>query len=303
LKRSNRLILLIGVFLAIVTFVGIVLLLGGNRGTGGPDKPPTELPTVYAKTNIPLGTAVTADMLETKTIAVTGRDATAFQNSDLLLGKIVRTNVVAGKQLTQADFAVTGAPVAIDCPTGQLCIAVDVDQVTGVGTLIRTGDYVDMLVSFQMNVVTVDPDTGAVLSGAPEINSPTSKLLLQGMQVVGTLLPPPPAAAEGGQGQAAGDPGTPLGDQHELVVLSVTAQQAEVIKFAQTAGPVGPTAAISLALRSPGDFRDPTTQEPIIPAPAGTTGITLSKLVNEYGVLVPEILEAQLPGASEAPTR
>jgi pilus assembly protein CpaB len=294
LKRSNRLILLIGVFLAIVTFVGIVLILGGNGGTAGTPQAPTELPTVFATTAIPLGSAITPEMLKTENRPVTSRDATAFGDPSLVLGRIVRTNVAEGKQLTAEDFATSGAPQTVDCPPGQRCMAVDVNQVTGVGTLIKTGDYVDLLVSFQMNVITIDPDTGAVVAGAPEINSPTSKLLLQGMQVVGTILPPPPAAAEGGAAPAEG--GTALNDQRELVILSVDAQQAEVIKFAQTASPVGPTAAISLVLRAPGDFRDPTTQEPIVPAPAETTGITLSLLIDEYGVLVPEILEAALPG-------
>lgn len=57
-----------------------------------------------------------------------------------------------------------------------------------------------------------------------------------------------------------------------IVVLAVTPQQAEVVRFAQMDGHV------SLALRSPGD------------ATAGdvsTSGITLGKLVEDYGVLPP----------------
>lgn len=294
MKRSNRLILLIGVFLAIVTFVGIVLILGsGNRTTGGPAAAPTELPTVFADRDIPLGTIITADMLRQENRPVTSRDATAFSDRSLLLGKIVRTNVVKDKQLTAEDFDVSGAPVAVDCPANQRCIALQVDQVSGVGTLIRTGDYVDLLVAFtgdKFPIITLNPDDDSftVVAG---VNPTSSKLLLQGIQVVGTLLPPPPAQTEG---QPQGEQGTALNGQQEIVILSVDAQQAEVIKFAQLDG------SISLTLRSPQDFRDPTTQSPIVPPPAETTGVTLSVLVDQYEVLVPQLVEAVLP-TQEAP--
>ncbi|HVM11577.1 MAG TPA: hypothetical protein VM638_03750, partial [Actinomycetota bacterium] len=103
--------------------------------------------------------------------------------------------------------------------------------------------------------------------------------------------PPPPAPAEGGEGTTDPGTGTALNDQREIVILSANAQQSEVIKHAQTQ--VG--SSMSLVLRSPGDFRDPATTEPIIPAPEDTTGITLSVLVNEYDVLVPQVIEALLP--------
>jgi Flp pilus assembly protein CpaB len=73
------------------------------------------------------------------------------------------------------------------------------------------------------------------------------------------------------------------------VILSVTAQQAEVIKFAQLQG------SISLVLRSPKDFFDENGQ-PVLPVPPGTTGVILKTLVDGgYGVLRPELVEAILP--------
>jgi Flp pilus assembly protein CpaB len=106
------------------------------------------------------------------------------------------------------------------------------------------------------------------------------------MQVLGTLLPPPPAPAEGAEGEAT-DGGTALTGQQEILILGVTAQQAEVLRYAQTEA-----ATYSVALRSPADFRDPTTQEPIVPTVAETTGITLRTLVDEYQLLIPQVVEA-----------
>ena len=54
MKRSNRLVLLIGVLLAVVAFGGVLVLF--NQKQAPVSTAPTELPTVYAKQDIPLGT-------------------------------------------------------------------------------------------------------------------------------------------------------------------------------------------------------------------------------------------------------
>jgi len=115
------------------------------------------------------------------------------------------------------------------------------------------------------------------------------KLLIEGMQVLGTALPAAPAAAADPNAPAAsGEPATTLTGNQELVILAVSAQQAEIIKFAQMDG------SITLALRSPKDFVDENGQ-PVVNLPAGTTGVILKTLVDGYGVIRPELVEAILP--------
>jgi Flp pilus assembly protein CpaB len=116
------------------------------------------------------------------------------------------------------------------------------------------------------------------------------------MQVLGTLLPPPPAPAEGGEGTEGTDGGTALTGQQEILILGVTPQQAEVLRYTQTEA-----ATYSVALRSPADFRDPNTQEPIVAPVAETSGITLRTLVDEYQVLIPQVIEAELPDQAVTP--
>jgi Flp pilus assembly protein CpaB len=80
------------------------------------------------------------------------------------------------------------------------------------------------------------------------------------------------------------------------VILSVTTQQSEVIKFAQLDG------SISLVLRSPDDFIDPATNQPIpVPEQIPTTGVILKTLVDTYGVLPPELVETVLPAQDATP--
>ncbi|MDQ6796170.1 MAG: Flp pilus assembly protein CpaB [Chloroflexota bacterium] len=296
MKRSNRLVLLVGVFLAILAFVGIIVIIQGNSGSTGP-KVAEDAPTVYAAKPIALGTEITADMLETKTTKLIERDPTAFSSPSLLLGKIAAKDVAQGKQLTADDFNRGAGITQVTVPAGMRAIAVQVDQVSGVGTVIRTGDYVDLLVGItgdKFPVITAGTTTNTftVVSG---INATSAKLLLQGMQVVGTLLPPPTAAATGQAASPApggNEPATNLNGQNEIVILAVTPQQAEVIKFAQMDG------SVSMILRSPKDFRDDQ-GNPIVPAPAGTTGVTLKVLVDEYRVLIPQLVETTVPAQAK----
>ena len=296
MKRSNRLVLLIGVFLAIVAFVGILVTLGGGGNeTGGPTEPPTELNTVIATANIPLGARIQANQVKVELKPVTARDAGALEDVSQAIGKIVRQPVTAGAQVTSTTFTGGGTIETLEVPAGKRAIAVQVDQVSGVGTIIQTGDYVDMVVGFtgdKFPVITLNPadESFTVVSG---LNSTSVKVLIQGLQVLGTLLPPPPEQAEGTEDTTTDDTGatTALNGQQQIVMLAVDAQQSELIKFAQLDG------SISLTLRSADDFLDPVTGQPLPdgPVPDTTTGIILKSLVDTYGVLPPELVETVLP--------
>ena len=295
MKRSNRLVLLVGIFLAIVAFVGIILLSQNGTTTQTGTAPPAELPTVYAKADIAFGTAVTTDQVEIQTKPVTQRDPNAYADVGLVVGQIATREILAGKQLTALDFALSTngqQPVAPNIPAGLRAVAVQVDQVSGVGTLINVGDHVDLVTGFtgaNFPAITVDPTT-KTLTPIQGINTTSVKVLLQNLLVVGTLLPPPTAAPAGqaAQPSASAAPTTTLNGQQEIVILAATPQQVEVIKFAQLDG------SVSLALRSPKDYKDANGQ-PLVPANDKTSGIILKTLVDEYGVLPPEVVETTLP--------
>ena len=287
MKRSNRLVLIIGIVLAVAAFAGVIVLSNQRQATVS--TAPTTLPTVYAKQDIPLGTVITQDMVETKELDVAVRPVDAYGDVGAVVGKTVRTDVKQGAQISPAMFSTGaggGAEVAALLDPGLRAIAVTVDQSTGVGTLINVGDRVDLLIGFtadKIPQVTVDP-TGAI-NVVPGFNPTSTKLLLQNMQVIGTLLPPPPASTTSGSSGTTGASSSTLTGASELVILAVTAQQAEVIKFAQIDG------SISLVLRSPKDFRD-AAGAPVSPPVDTTTGIVLKTLIDQYGVLPPQLIEA-----------
>ncbi len=293
--------MLVGVFLAIVAFVGILLLTQNPSRGETPAGPKTTGNVVVAVTDIPLSTRIKAEQVTTKEVDLAAISVGAFRDPSQVIGQIARETVGSGAQITASTVGASqgGQITNIQCPVNQRCIAVQVDQLTGVGAVIKTGDYVDMIIGLagdQFPVVAISPSTvDSTITVVTGINGTSVKVVLQGLQVMGTLLPPvaaTPEASPGTGGTTA--PGTALSDIQEIVVLSVTAQQAEVIRFAQISG-AAPLGAISLVLRSTDDFIDPITNLPLVPVDVTTTGIILKTLVDSYGVLPPEVIQAVLP--------
>ena len=296
MKRSNRLILLIGLFLAVVAFVGVILLTGsGSSGTGTPANP-TTAKIVVAAQDIPLGTTITAPMVTTKDVAIADKPGDSYALPEAVIGKIVRTDVTSGAYISTSTFNAAASLVDIAqlLEPGLGAVSVQVDQVSGVGTLIKPGDRVDVVLSLNdaaKNPVVIEkPSTqegqppATVRNFAavnPLLNSTTVKVLVQNVEVVGTILPPP-AAQQGAAPAATGTPeaATTLNGQSQIVVLALNAQQAELVRFTQLDG------NLSLVLRSPKDKDAPAVK---------TTGITLRQLVDSYGVVPPKIVLTQQP--------
>jgi pilus assembly protein CpaB len=285
LRRSNRLILLLGFVIAAIAFFGIVLLLQESPA-GTTTNTPDELPTVFTKADIPLGTVITSDMLEVKTFPVEQRDPTAFADGSLVVGKLAVTPLAAGKQLVKADFSADAAQAAIaqNLPKGLRAVAGKGDEVAGVGTLINTGDHVDVIATFgNQSFLPNLPANATQVPNEPtadQINANTTKVLLQNLLVVGTLVPQAVTTATGAEVTSGSAPS--LSGREQLVLIAVTPQEAELIAFANVEG------SITLTLRSPLDYVD-ATGVPVVPPSVKTTGITLKTLLDDWGVLVPTL--------------
>jgi pilus assembly protein CpaB len=301
LKRSNRLILLIGVFLAIVAFVGILVVFRqpSTNTNGGPTA--VNEPTVIAATDIALGQEITEPMLSVTDLPPTARNAGAFGATSQVVGEIARQPITKGQQVTSVHTSsgAASADIAQLIPVGFTAVAVQVDQVSGVGTLINPGDRVDMVVGFtgdKFPVISVDPSADNQITVVSGLNNTSVKVLLSGMQVLTTIRQAPTTQqqqAQAEQQQTGDQPPPTLTGESLIVVVAALPQQAEVIKFAQLDG------SVSLVLRSPDDFIDPNTGEPLeFVAPAETTGITLKVLVDTYDVLVPQLVETLLPAVN-----
>jgi Flp pilus assembly protein CpaB len=294
LKRSNRLIILIGILLAVVAFVGVLLLGPGGGGTtgGGNPTPPPKIKVVTALVDIPLGTVVTLDMLTTADQNAKDVPVNAVTEPKTIEGLPIRQSVYATQVMQTSMFfkegQITNVDVLKNLEPGFRAMAVQVDQVTGVGTIVQAGDRVDVVIALEEtdNKFPVvghgcDPTNPVVDVIDQCINNTSVKVLVQNSKVLGTLLPPPPTTnSQEATPPPSSDTGqVNLNGQQQIVILQLTAQQVELVRFAQLDG------NLSIVLRATKDMEAP---------PDVTTGITLFELVQRWGVL-PGNITLQVP--------
>lgn len=284
MRRTSRLVLLLGVFLAALVFVVVLLARPGGGSTAGPGASPTpvtQAATLVAKVDIPLGTIVTAEMFEVRTLAVNLRVPNVYGDPSQAVGKTTRAAILAGQQVRSVHFQ--NRAVQITVPQGRRAMTIAVNQLTGVGNLLDVGDTVDLVISLRGDafpVVQVLADGSVTVVSGINPLSIKLPLLLQDVQIIGTIDPPPPPAPQTAQGQPAPSVAPQVNfELQKLLVLAVTPQQAEVLLFARTTG------VLDAVLRSPLDAG--TTVE--------TTGIILKSLVDTYGILPPEIVQIPIP--------
>lgn len=302
MKRSNRLIIVVGVFLAVAGGLMTVFTLSG--GGGGSPVPtasvaPSQEPTttvVIAKQDMNLGDTVTAAMVDTKQMTVSQAAALGsdtFSNVGQVIGKVAGHSITAGQVLlgsrdfTSAGASVEGQDLAGSIATGMVGVSMLVDQINGVGTLIVPGDHVDIILSVyvtELNLTAKDPNGTLIdLKGGSDV---TTKTVIQNRKVLATLLSPAvgtaaatPVAASSPRPAAPTAPSLIQNDNRTMIVLvEVTPDEAEVLRWAQRAEKSDPQTYIdlSLALRSRLDDGLPNVTTP---------GITFKMLVDKYGVL------------------
>ena len=283
MRRTSRLVLLLGVFLAALVFVVVLLARPGGGGPNPVASPTavTQAPTLVAKADIPLGTIVTADMFEVRTLAVNLREAAVYGDPSQAAGKTTRKSIVAGQQVHASDFQNRAVPITV--PQGRRAITISVNQLTGVANLLDVGDTVDLVISLRGDafpVVQVLADGSVTVVSGINPLSVKSPLVLQDVQIIGTINPPPPPAPATAQGQPAPSVAPQVNpDETKLLVLAVTPEQAEVILFARQTG------VMDAILRSPLDAG----------LTVETTGVILKTMVDKYGILPPEIVQVPIP--------
>ena len=286
MRRTSRLVLLLGVFLAALVFVVILLGMGGGGNQpGGPAASPTAatiLPTVVAAVDIPLGTIVTQDMLQSRDIAVNLRQAGVFGDISQAVGKTTRAAILTGGQVRASDMQDRAVPLAV--PVGRRAMTIAVNELTGVANLLDVGDTVDLIISLRGDafpVVQVLSDGSVTVVSGINPLSIKLPLLLQDVQIIGVINPPPPPApAQQQQNQPPASQAPAFSEpQNKLLILAVTPAQAEVLLFARTTG------VLDAILRSPLDAGQT----------AETTGVILKTLVDLYGILPPEIVQVPIP--------
>jgi len=295
-KRSNRLVILVGVLLAVVAFVGIVVLLGRQPSPEVVEK--QTLTVLVAKAAIEIGEAVTpakVEPIEVQRDAVVG---TRFSDPSQLTGSPALYPIGKGQQVSQEAVGLgQRANVCITCQLlpGEKAIAFQVDRVTGLDFLVQAGDHIDIV--YRAEIQVLQPAAEQVPGQAQRFepvtgleNAPTVKTLLQNKRVLYVSATKIRSLADVAATPSPGQANTQTTAAIETVVIvfAGTDADAEVIKFAQSDQLIiGPLTAV---LRHVDDE-----------AIEETTGITAKILVETFGIPIPEFIQVVLPTPTPAP--
>jgi pilus assembly protein CpaB len=290
-KRTNRLILVVGILLAVVAFVGIIFVFN-QKGSGGEAAAP-KANIVVAKRDIKLGDQIQDNDVEQQQVPLADKKPEYIAQPGDVIGQVARTDIAKGAIITTTMFAGGGqTSISKDLPAGLVAMAVRVDAVTGVGTLILPGDRVDVVATLPFKAAT--PANPAATPGVGGKTGPTtwlvtqdpaysSKVLIQNVEVRAVLGATAAASSTTTDGTTTGA-APDLAQAQQLVILAVTPQQAEALEnlgqaaSTKQATTQGALFNLTLLLRSPKDKDAPAVE---------TTGIDLQTLMDKYGVLAP----------------
>jgi Flp pilus assembly protein CpaB len=288
-NRSNRLVIFVGVLLAILAFVGIVILL--NTPGGGPSgNQPTTVKVVVAKADIKIGDPVTPDKVAERDVDPGAVLQTPLHSVSQVTGQPALYAIPKDSQVTQEALGIGGvSPISRQLQPGEKAIAFQVDPVTGLNFLIQPGDHVDIVLGSRITVLQPTSDTVSKPANQQRFETVpgldavrTVKMVLQDKRV---LYVSQTRVQSQAQAAASPSPGTSGGQtqaqapiENVIIVIAGTDQDAEVIKFAQNdVSEVGPLTAV---LRSTADHDKET-----------TSGITIDRLVSQYGLAIPNIVQ------------
>ena len=236
--RTNRALILLGLFLGLVSAALVVVYLskandeGGGKVSGGPGTA-----VVVASQNITAGTRVTADMVTLKEISTDAILPDVFLKTDDVVGQVTRVPLVAGEQVIPNKVTATGPeivdvenpPLSYVVPEGMRAVSVQVSSLIGASGLIRPGDYVDVILT-----VKIESQEGG--GGAP-LRDQIARTVLQNALVLSidqAVTKPVPDADEGAP--ASSEQGTDANAEASTVTLGVAPVHGEVLTAAEACG-------------------------------------------------------------------
>lgn len=300
MKRSNRLVILVGVLLAVLAFVGIVVVL--NQGpTNGGNEEPTTVGVLVATRDLDLGERVTADDVELQQVDPAAVVGDRIGATSAIPTRPLLYPIPAGSQVPKDAFGTTTTCLDCQLQPGEKAIAFQVDRVTGLDFLIQPGDHIDIVLAEQVQVLqpTVEsldnPDLPPRFETIPGLeNARTVKTILQDRRVLyvsnRNQLIQPVASPSPGQQQQQQQAQQQI--ENVIIVFAGSAQDAEVIKFAQN--DLNEIGFLTAILRRTADTEEGVPEEE-------TTGITIDILFDQYGIPVPNIIQQLGPSESPSP--
>ncbi len=225
MNRRLLTILLVAFIIAVACTLLVARLVRNQTAAA---RPPATTLVVAPKTDIKLGSVLTADNLTTLGIAGTPpKDSILATNMKSVIGRGVISDLYVGEPIMESRLAAVGSGggLAPAIPTGMRACAVKVDEVVGVSGFTTPGMRVDVVIS------------GTPPGQQNSTQGTVARTVLQNIQVLS-------AGTEYQQGKD--DQGK--AKQVQVVNLLVTPEQAQILELASSE-------TIRLMLRNPLDTK------------------------------------------------
>ncbi|HEV3096181.1 MAG TPA: Flp pilus assembly protein CpaB [Candidatus Dormibacteraeota bacterium] len=156
--KSNRILLIFGVFLAIVAFGGALLVgrtSGGTPGAiGGGAK---NVDVVVATQEIAASTQITAALVTITKFSEDTVPPFAFRDKNLVIGKYAAIPIHANAAIIDTDIVSDAGSVTptkqafLKIPPGQVAMQIPTGELVGAGGYIQPDDRIDILVTYSVN--------------------------------------------------------------------------------------------------------------------------------------------------------
>lgn len=245
--RSNRLLMVLGIIVAVVAFV-LVIVLGGRGGGGGTADRNTDV--VVAAVDIPAGTQISDQMLKVEKFAADQIPSGAQTKIKDTSGQYAAVTLPKSTVVTSSNLVSTQSKLApqkkpyLDIPTGQVAVAIPYGaELQAVAGYIQEGDKIDILYS---------PNPG-------DQQKIVWKVTFQNLKVAKVGPQQGNAAGAQGQGGLAGS-----------MVVFVPVDQSEELSFLFATG------TYKLVLKSQADIEKNDS--------AGTSGVSQNSFNAKYNV-------------------
>jgi pilus assembly protein CpaB len=260
---TNRNFIILAIVLGLL---GAILLYAAvSRGGGGGSAVADGVPVVVARTEIPARTRITASMVEVREVPADTRSLLAFDSTEAVLGQVTRFPIAANEHILSSKVvplegaATASRSLAFAVPQGKRGFAIKVTDVANAGGLILPGDYVDVVVIYDVEFLNRSGDREKVDSFLVDVLFQNVEVLAVSQAVVDLV----PNTGET-EGQRARNTEAPPKPDANTVTLALTPEEAQKLYLAESNG------RIRLAVRPFGDSElrpiDPMVKLELIPA-------------------------------------
>lgn len=258
MEKANKKIIFIALFLSLITALLVYMYLSGPKTAA----PVVEYANVYvAAKTMPARYKITnADIKQVKVAKELLNSSTITDMKDIE-GKLTLESIIAGEQIVKERLVdEEGVLLSYGLPKGTRAISIKVNDQINVSSLMRPGDYVDIVASFEKD----EEDNGQTTTVYPRV----SKIVLQDVKVVAL-------------GQDMTLSVDKLKDLPVTVTLAIKEEDVEKFVYASE------YASIRMALRPVGDESIADTKGAFRQDVTGTKGIYTKPSVNNQQTSTP----------------